>query len=73
MMNREEFISLAMAAGFTRPQADFMDGWLAKHPHSHEIEDVEGLGESLEELGLSEVVEDDDAEEEEEEEEDELK
>lgn len=71
MMNREEFISLAMAAGFSRSMADFMDNWLAKHPHSHEIEDVEGLGESLEELGLSEVVEDDD--EVEEEEEDELK
>lgn len=70
-MDRDEFISLAMASGFTRSQADFMDNWLAKHPHQHEIEDVDGLPESLEELGLSEVVEDDD--EVEEEEEDELK
>jgi hypothetical protein len=46
------FLSDALAAGFSESQARFMDEFLAKHPHQHEIEDVDGLDEALEEAGL---------------------
>ena len=38
----------AMAAGFSQEQADFMDSMLAKFPHTHDMEDIEGLEEALE-------------------------
>ena len=42
------FTKQAVAAGFSQQQADFMDSMLAKFPHMHEIEDIEGLEEALE-------------------------
>ena len=41
------FNEMARAAGFTETQAQFMDEFLAKVPHTHEIEEVEGLEEAL--------------------------
>lgn len=52
-MPNPDFINAAVEAGFSRAQARFMDDYLAKHPHNHEIEDVEGLEETLEELGVT--------------------
>jgi hypothetical protein len=42
------FTKQATAAGFSQQQADFMDSMLAKFPHTHEIEEIEGLEEALE-------------------------
>ena len=50
------FTKQAVIAGFTQAQADFLDSRLAKFPHTHEMEDIEGLEEALE----SEDDEDDD-------------
>lgn len=49
-----EFITCALAAGFTQKQAEFMDEWLAGAEHEHEIEDVNGLAESLGDEGEDE-------------------
>lgn len=42
------FTKQAVIAGFTQAQADFLDSRLAKFPHIHEMEDIEGLEEALE-------------------------
>lgn len=42
-----EFVKLAVAAGFTKAQAEFMEEYLSEPGHTHEIEDVEGLAEAL--------------------------
>ncbi len=42
-----EFVKLALAAGFTKAQAEFMKEYLSEPGHTHEIEDVEGLEEAL--------------------------
>ncbi len=42
------FTKQAIAAGFSQQQADFMDSMLAKFPHIHDMEDIEGLEEALE-------------------------
>ena len=42
-----EFVKLAVAAGFTKAQADFMEEYLSEPGHTHAIEDVEGLEEAL--------------------------
>jgi hypothetical protein len=52
------FTKQAVAAGFSQQQADFMDSMLAKFPHSHEIDEIEGLEEALE--GGDEGDDDDD-------------
>ena len=46
-MADSEFITEAMAAGFTRAQAEWMELNVAEEGHTHEIEDVEGLQEAL--------------------------
>ena len=67
-MTSAEFRRVALSVGFNVNQAKFLDEALAKHPHSHEIEDVEGLPETLEELGVTDAEEDEEEEEAEEEE-----
>jgi len=42
------FTKQAVAAGFSQQQADFLDTMLAKFPHMHDMEDIEGLEEALE-------------------------
>jgi len=42
------FTKQAVAAGFSQAQADFMETQLAKYPHGHEIDEIEGLEEALE-------------------------
>ena len=59
-----DFITAAIKAGFTESQARFMEAFLAKHPHQHEIDDIEGLSEELEGLEELEAGELDDEEEE---------
>jgi len=44
------FIRAEMAAGFSQEQAEFMDEALAKHPHTHDIEDIGDLEERLEDI-----------------------
>ena len=48
------FQKKAIAAGFTPNQAAFLDLEMAKFPHEHEIEDVIGLEEALEDDGEEE-------------------
>lgn len=57
-----DFLAQALAAGFSESQARFMDEFLAKHPHDHEIEDIDGLEEALEEAGLEFEEEDEEDE-----------
>ena len=45
-----EFIKQALEAGFTQEQIDFMEGYLAKLPHTHEISDIDELEETLADL-----------------------
>jgi hypothetical protein len=47
MAGDSEFITEAMAAGFTRAQAEWMELNVAEEGHTHEIDDVEGLPEAL--------------------------
>lgn len=42
------FTKQAIAAGFSQAQADFMDSMLAKFPHGHDMDEIEGLEEALE-------------------------
>lgn len=72
MPNNRDFLKAAIEAGFDISKARFMDEWLAKHPHQHDIEDVEGLPETLAELGVTDAEEEDEEEEGEEEEIEEL-
>jgi hypothetical protein len=43
-----QFVEAAMEVGFTQEQAEFMDELLAKYPHSHRVEEVEGLDDYIE-------------------------
>lgn len=54
------FTKQAIVAGFSQQQADFLDTMLAKFPHEHDMADIEGLEEALEEAGveIEEEVED---------------
>jgi hypothetical protein len=45
-----EFYTSAIAAGFTPAQAEWLEENVAEEGHSHEIEDVEGLEELLQDL-----------------------
>jgi hypothetical protein len=45
-----EFVTDAIANGFTRQQALWMEENVAEEGHSHEIEDIEGLEELLQDL-----------------------
>lgn len=58
-MPQSDFIKDALEAGFDIRKARFMDEYLAKHPHSHDIDDVEGLSETLEELGVTDEEDED--------------
>ena len=42
------FTKQAVAAGFSQQMADFLDTMVAKFPHTHDVEDIEGLDELLE-------------------------
>lgn len=42
-----EFVTEAIAAGFTRQQAIWMEENVAEEGHSHDIQDIEGLPEAL--------------------------
>lgn len=57
-MNEHHFKQRAKLAGFNTNQIDFMWECLAKIPHTHEIDEVEGLEEELEGLGVGEGEED---------------
>ena len=64
-----DFRDAARQAGFTDQQIDFLDEFLAKRPHTHEIAEVEdlqdtldGIYEGLDELGEAEVGEDEEEE-----------
>jgi hypothetical protein len=50
MPGDSEFVTDAIAAGFTRQQALWLEENVAEEGHSHEIEDVEGLEELLQDL-----------------------
>jgi len=45
-----EFLADAVEAGFTEDQAQFMWRYVSLDGHRHEIEDVDGLEEALEEV-----------------------
>ena len=53
-----QFEEAALEAGFTKDQIEFMDEWLAKYPHTHSMDEVDGLETALEEIGEGEDVED---------------
>jgi hypothetical protein len=46
-MADSEFLAEAIAAGFTRAQAEWLEANVAEEGHTHAIEDVEGLPEAL--------------------------
>ena len=46
------FIEDAISAGFTREQAEFLDECTARRPHTHSIDDIDGLEEALEDAGI---------------------
>jgi hypothetical protein len=50
MPDDSEFVTDAIAAGFTRTQAIWLEENCAEEGHSHEIEDIEGLEELLQDL-----------------------
>jgi hypothetical protein len=55
----EQFIGLAIAAGFSREQAEFLAENVAKYPHSHDMNEIHGLDEALADIETS-LEEDDD-------------
>jgi hypothetical protein len=46
-MADSEFLTEAIAAGFSRQQAEWLEANVAEEGHVHTIEDVEGLAEAL--------------------------
>jgi hypothetical protein len=50
-----DFVEAAIEAGFTHEQADFLDQWLAKFPHSHDVSEIDGLEDAIEE-GIEEEL-----------------
>lgn len=44
-----DFIEAAMEVGFTEEQAEFMDQWLAKFPHGHDVSEIDGVDELVDE------------------------
>lgn len=44
------FIDDAMEAGFSQSQAEFMDEMLAKYPHNHDMTEVDGLIQALDDI-----------------------
>jgi hypothetical protein len=50
------FIDDAIEAGFSMEQAKFMDECIAKYPHTHDIDEIEGLEEALESVEGEEEV-----------------
>lgn len=55
------FYDDATEAGFTPDQARFLDECLAKHPHTHDVDDIVGLEEALDDAGV-EIGEEEDEE-----------
>lgn len=55
---KDDFMELGLEAGFSKEQLEFLEEHLAKYPHTHDIDDVVGLQEALEDI--SEEEEDDD-------------
>ena len=45
-----EFQKMAKEAEFTDKQVEFLSEFVAKYPHSHSVEEIEGLEEMLEEI-----------------------
>jgi hypothetical protein len=58
-----QFMKDAIEAGFTKEQAEFMEEFLAKFPHTHSMDEVDGLDKVLDELE-NEDEEDEDGDEE---------
>lgn len=53
-----DFLEDAIEAGFSREQAEFLDERLAKYPHSHTVEEIDGLEDALEDIEEEEEEED---------------
>lgn len=54
-----QFEGAALDAGFTQKQIEFMDEFLAKYPHTHNAEDINGLEEFIEAIEEDEEEEED--------------
>ena len=50
MNKMNEFQEMAKEAGFTDKQIEFLNDFVAKYPHSHSVEEIDGLEEMLEEI-----------------------
>lgn len=61
---KDEIISQGTRCGFSTRQMQFLTDNFALHPHEHEIEDVQGLPETLNALGIDTDEEDEEDEEE---------
>jgi hypothetical protein len=59
-MDQYQFKEAAKEVGFTDEQIGFMVEWLAQTNHGHNIEDVAGLEEKLDEIEEDEEEEEDD-------------
>jgi hypothetical protein len=63
MAQKDEVINLGVRNGFSTRQMQFLTENFALHPHEHEIEDIEGLPETLNALGIDTDEEDEEEEE----------
>ena len=59
-----DFYYEALRVGFTKIQAEFLDENLAKYPHSHTVEEIEGLDDYVDESveNIVEAMPEDDTE-----------
>ena len=57
-----EFLRAALAAGFDEKQAKFLELWVALKGHEHEVQDIVGFDEAVNEI-LDEDVDEDDEDE----------
>jgi hypothetical protein len=60
---KDEVIREGTRFGFSTRQMEFLTNNFALHPHEHEIEDVDGLPEILNTLGIESDEEEEDEEE----------
>lgn len=62
-MNEDDIREECYSAGFSKKQVDCLIEHFAHRPHTHTIDEVDGLEEELEELGSESDIEDEDEDE----------
>ena len=57
-MNEDKFRREAKLAGFSNNQVEFLWKCMAQKPHTHRIDEIDGLEDVIEDLGGEDSVED---------------